>query len=79
MLPGIVAASEDTSACCQVVMKSWGFILQKAALEAVQVIQKGQGFFFCIKANCPTGNVFRCFAQNSWVSPGETFSDLKTR
>ena len=26
---------------------------------AVQVIQKGQGFFFRVKAKCPIGNMFK--------------------
>lgn len=67
-------ASEDTSVWCQVVMKSQSFVLQKADPEAVQVVQQGQGFLFCIEANCPTGSMFRRFAQNSRVS----LDDLKT-
>lgn len=40
---------------------------------AVQVTQKAQGFPFCTRANWP-----KEAGSNSWVSPGETFSDLKT-
>lgn len=77
MLLGTGNASEDTSMCCQGVMGSQGFVLQKVGPEAVQVIQEGQGFFCCIKANSPIGSMFKCFTQNSWVSPGETVDDLK--
>lgn len=57
MLLGIGNTPEDISVCCQGVMESQGFVLQKVGSEAVQVIQKGQGFLFCIKANSPIANI----------------------
>lgn len=41
--------------------------------RAVQVTQKAQGFPCCSEQTGPQET-----GSNSWVSPGETFSDLKT-